>query len=136
MKEKKNLLLSDFFSIFLVLFGRKLYCVSNQPEILSLALLCGNLITHQVFDSLVSTIGFFFLQLSNNPSTCSFSEICDFSRVSFQKWSVKRIFPPLKTSPYLPTSLVGPYLIFCLLKGYWILNAIYICELYVQFTIF
>lgn len=59
-KKKKNLLLSDFFSIFLVLFGRKLYCVFNQPEILSLALLCGNLITHQVFDSLVSTIGFFF----------------------------------------------------------------------------
>lgn len=58
-RKKKNLLWNDFFSILLVLFGRKLYCVSNQPEILSLPSLCGSLITHQVYDSSVSTIGLF-----------------------------------------------------------------------------
>lgn len=53
----------NFFSMLRVLFRRKLYCASNQPEILSLASLCGkkNLMTHQVCDSSVSTIGVWFL---------------------------------------------------------------------------
>lgn len=54
---------SGIISIFLMLFRRKLYSVSNQPEILILVSLCGSLITYHVYDCSLSIISCYFLNI-------------------------------------------------------------------------
>lgn len=146
-KEKKKPPLKWFLFHPSVLFKRKLYCVSNQPEILSLSSLCGSLITHQVYDSSVSTIVgvvfcFLFYNFQIIPAPAALVKYVisvekGWGLRRFQGWSVRGVSPSLKTSPCLPASSLRTYLVFCLcVKGIECKVHTSTGQLYVWFMVF